>query len=415
MDKEFDEIDNIIFDYFSNKEIPEIVENGIASAMYERYDENKILSLIKKIGVTIISILTISCGIVFAKDIEKFFKNIFSNRQGIETAIENGYILSPDMKYVESNNTKIKIDNILMDDYNLNINFKIQTNESSIDIKEVYLSNMIISDENNNILYCNNEDTFRKFCNENGLSYIVDKYNEHNTNNGENYYIINKENNTIDLIYNLSAIEGNYPKSKRINIYINEIEYNKKEKVEGDWLMKIEIPEKFYNREAVEYKEKNNNNSKIKVLNASIYNTELKLELEVEDEEQEKLKNIDMLKLRENMQKELEIYNKSEKTEEDLLNNVNHHYIGPATEEYMSTYEKLRQPISNICIENEKGEQFKTTYNTSEDIGVDREYAVNAFKYTKTFDITKYESTNKLKVYFKYKGEDVIIELERNN
>lgn len=410
MDREYDEIDNMFFEYFSNKEIPRVVENHIATAMY-RINDNKLNEFIKKVAIVVVSIITVCGGLVFAKDI---IKNIFANRQGINTAIENGYILSPNMEYVESNNTKIKINDILVDDYNLNINFSVKTNGNVKDIEDVYFSSMIITDENNNILYCNNKEIFDKFCRENGLDYKYDEFNDGYVNSGLNYYMKDRniEENSIVITYNLAAYNVFYPRSKNINIWINEIEDNKKEKMKGDWKMKVNVSEKFYNREEVKYKEKNKNDSKINIISAVVYDTELKLQLEIEEENQGELKNINMRKLRDEMQKELEEHNRTEKKIDNLINNEKHYYIGPATEKYMETYERIYEPITNIYIENEKGEKFYQTNNTSEDIITSRDYERKILKYSNEFDITKYKLTDILKIHFVYDKEEKVIEIE---
>lgn len=417
MENEYDEIDKMFLDYFSNKEIPDVIENGIATAMYEKYNGNKYYQLIKKIIITIISIITIGGGIVFAKEIEKWVKNIFGIREGIETAIENGYILNPEMEYVESNGIAIKVDNIIIDDYNLNINFNIKNNKNIKDVENIFFSSVLMYDENNNILYCNSEKLFNNFCKENNLPYIINQFNENNINNALNYYINerNLENNEISLIYNLSAYENSYPNSNKLYIYVDEIEYKNDEnnRVKGEWKMSIEISDKFYNREGIEYQQVYSNDSNIKIIKAVAFDTEFKLDLEVEDDEQENLKNIDFIELREEMHKELEEYNKINKKEEDLLSNKENFYIGPATERYIETYEKIYQPIKDIYIENEKKERFYLTKNTIEDIKIDRNYDEQKFACYNTFDITKYDITNKMEIHFKYKNKENIIKILR--
>lgn len=417
MENEYDEIDKMFFEYFSNKEIPNIIENGIATAMYKKYSENKYYELIKKIVIAIISIITIGGGIVFAKDIEKWVKNIFGVRKGIETAIENGYILNPEMEYVESNGIAIKVDNIIIDNYNLNINFNIKSNENIKNVDNIFLRSVLIYDENNNILYCNSEKLFNSFCKEKNLTYIMNNVNANNINNGENYYISEKnlENNEISLVYNFTAYDNSYPNSNKLYICIDEIEYQNEvnENVRGNWKMSIEVEEKFYNREGIEYEQVYSNDSNIKVKKAIAYNTGLKLELEIEDKEQQELKDINMAVLREEMHKELEEYDKSNKEKDNLLSDKENFYIGPATKKYMETYEKLHKPIKEIYIENEKRERFYLTKDTSENASIYRNYDSNIVGFSDTFDITRYNVTNKLKIYFIYENEGKVIEIEK--
>ena len=71
-------------------------------------------------------------GVVFAKNIKSFVKNfmvnIFGNtNEGVSTAIENNYNVEIDMDYVEVNNVKSKIEQIILDDFNLLIFFMLAT------------------------------------------------------------------------------------------------------------------------------------------------------------------------------------------------------------------------------------------------------------------------------------------------
>ncbi len=67
MDNNYDEIDNFFFQYFKDyQKIPNIITNGIESAMYNRKNQYGILTLIKKVIISIVSILTLASGIAFA-------------------------------------------------------------------------------------------------------------------------------------------------------------------------------------------------------------------------------------------------------------------------------------------------------------------------------------------------------------
>lgn len=71
------------------------------------------------------------------------------------------------------------------------------------------------------------------------------------------------ENDILCLTYNIysGGLENNYPKSKNLKYKFHEIalieneEQNSAKKVlEGDWEINIEVPEKMYNRQAINYK-----------------------------------------------------------------------------------------------------------------------------------------------------------------
>ncbi len=396
MDKHGDEIDDIIFQYFnSNKEIPIEIENGIKNAIYnKRKNRIKIIEFIKKVIVTIIGLLTVTSGIVFAKEIGEFIGNIFNTRKGISTAINNGYIENPNMKYVKSNDISLKVNNMLMDDYNLNIKFELNLGRNDIRIEQIQnvsISQIIIYDENNDVLYCNREQLIEELVKEKKINLQMDKFNEKNINSGVNYYISEKivDNNKLSIVYNLSSYNSTYPRSKKLYIKVAEITFETdKEKIytKGQWFMELDVPDKFYNREAIMYRQESSNDEKIEITKAIVYDTGLKFELKVE--EHQNIKNEDSSTLWEEMDKEfLEYQNKENLTEDELCKDGKHHYIGPATKEFMKGYNELYEVFTDMYIENEKGERFYITESTSEDGVIDRTSNENYFTYSDIFDM----------------------------
>lgn len=421
MDNNYDEIDNLFSRYFeNNQEVPNVITNGIKTAMSTHKNKYDLISLIEKIIITIVSILTVTGGIVFAKEIGEFIGNIFNTRKGISTAINNGYIESPNMKYVESNDINVKVKNILMDDYNFNINFELNLNINDVSMEQIQninISQIIIYDENNNILYCNSQQLFDGLVKDKRINLQMDKFNEKKINSGVNYYISEKEvdNNKLNIVYNLSSYDSTYPRSKKIYINIAEITVETaKEKMytNGQWFMELDIPDKFYNREAIIYRQKSSNDEKIEVTKAIVYDTGLKFELKIK--EHQNIENGNSSTLWEEMDKEfLEYQNKENLTENRLCTEGKHHYIGSATEEFMTGYNQLYKVFTDIYIENEKGQRFYITESTSEDGIIDRTSNENYFTYSDTFDITKYDITENLKIHFKYKNENKIIEIKK--
>lgn len=67
MNNGYDKIDNLFFQYFeNNQEVPNIITNGIETAMYNKKHKYEMIELIKKIIITIVSFLTVTSGIAFA-------------------------------------------------------------------------------------------------------------------------------------------------------------------------------------------------------------------------------------------------------------------------------------------------------------------------------------------------------------
>ena len=84
-------------------------------------------SIFKSIAVACCMVLSIT-GVVFAKDIGNFVSNFFggSASDGVQTAVDNGYLKEVEPKYVESEGIEFAVDSFLIDDYNLDINFKMK-------------------------------------------------------------------------------------------------------------------------------------------------------------------------------------------------------------------------------------------------------------------------------------------------
>ena len=286
MENNYDEIDNLLIEYFNNnQEVPIIVTNGIETALYTERKRYNLMELIKKIIITIVSFFTVASGIVFAKDISNIIKNFFNDSKGLDTAIENGYI-QQNFENTVSNQTDITLKNFLMDDFNLSFTFEMKFNES-IDINSINritLPNLIITDEQKRIIYCIDESTFKEYCQKNNLDYTWDEFNDNHLRSGANWYIKNKlvDSNSVELIYNLYA--NKYPKSKCLNLDFSTInlmnsssDNSIKYTINGNWNLELEVPEKFYNRESVIYTVKECNDSTLNITDASLYDTCFKL------------------------------------------------------------------------------------------------------------------------------------------
>ena len=135
-------------------------------------------------------------GANYEKIMEKFERGLGN---GIDKAVDNGYIQTPNMNYIESEtvtsnensgvviegvkiDTKIK--DFLMDDLNISTQFEIKINED-IDsvinlnnLKSIDLKDLIVTDENKKILFCMDRQIFGEYCKENNLSYEFTEFNE---------------------------------------------------------------------------------------------------------------------------------------------------------------------------------------------------------------------------------------------
>lgn len=391
MNDNYDDIDNLLFDYFKyNEYVPNIITNGIENAINNKNKKYKVILLIKKFIITMIGILTITGGIVFAKDIKIFvntlIENIYGNyNNGITTAINNGYSQDIDMKYIESNNIKVKVNQITMDDYNLGIIFNIEIEQSGFfkDLYNVQFKNLLIMDENNNVIFAEyeNQEEFVKYCDENNLD--KGTYGIGYANCGANGSILNIQNNNI--VYSFYTTSEKFPQSKKLTIKFDKIyllnnkifdEVNNKKvdnhiaTIDGNWNIDIDLGKMSSDRDSIDYIATNINDNNTTVTKASLSMTNMKLEL---------ITNSDKIAFK-------KLQERRNMSVRDMI------------------------PFSDIYIETSNGNKFfqsnsgSNGYDTLDD---------GKIRYYTTFDYTYFDKTENIKIVLPTnKGENLIIELK---
>lgn len=289
-------VDSIMQSYFDKYDdcmaVPMELSRKIENINFDKINTKKLnlIQLIKRIIIAILSLLMATGGFAFAKKYLFENKSKYNLGKGIDTAVEYGYIREPNLDSQVSetvspdiviNDAKltISINDFLMDDQNISSTFKLEFDEGLLEninlenIKSIELRDLLVTDENNNILYCLDEERFSNFCKENSLNY--DYYNS-----GVNIILDGQETrNSINLIYNICAdnLDKEYPKSKEINyifskLILYENEFKKIVELNGNWSFKVDIPEIMYNRSDVNY-EVVNCPDNIKVTKASASET----------------------------------------------------------------------------------------------------------------------------------------------
>lgn len=384
-------------------ELPSDYKYIIRHTLRKRSDVKMKKNKIMKILATGCACVVITTSLVYAKDISNVIKNFFNHNKGMDVAIQEGYIDEPEMEYVNSTkteisttNTAIKVKNMLMDDHNLSFTFSIKIDDD-IDISKIHdiaFPNMIITDENNKIIYCENREVFDKYCEKNNLQYEYLNFNENYINNGTNYYIKSKslESHTLDVVYNFYTTVYSYPKSKKLYINLTQINISESERLEGEelvlngnWNIEFDVSEKFYNRESFVYTVTNCSDDSIDITEACTYETGMTYEFTSKDKP---------------------IYDENDEYE------VKMQKIDDFLDKNIVDY------VDDEYIENENGEIFKPINDNNESSGTI--YGISGdFKHWQTFDLTKNKATDKLKIHFKLtlqgKTRDVVIELERKS
>lgn len=337
----------------------------------------------KRIIATACAGIILISGVVFATDIGTFIKNFFgaNSSDGVDTAINNGYVSNVNTEYKNADGIEIQVESVLIDDFNFDMNFNVKVN-GNYDIDEfehLDFEDLRIVDEEKNIVF----DTHTS------MEGKTEEELENEKHYMGSYSFLPMKINDNEFKVSLSAT-GNpkaFPKSKKLIIDLTKIttyKYENEEKIckgyKGNWHFEVDVPEEFYNRTTNIYRATKCNESGIDLnsITASVSNTAFKISIP-----------------------------------EIKTNKINY----KALKEYdgVSIYNMIA--LQNEYIETSDGRKFETAQRSDGDGGyslpTDEEKIIN---YSQTFNLTKYDSTDKVNVHiFTNKGEEIVIELEKQN
>lgn len=359
----------------------ETIQNALKNEKYNSYYK------FKKVACLLILIFFVSA--IFRKEIFAYIDSIMKkySNTGVQEAIDNGYIQYSNKDKAEENGIVVSIKEILMDDYNLSILFDLYSpninNTSKYD--KIILSNLLIEDEENNVIIANLE----------GTEKYEKLYKEKNiTNMNKNISYADSINSKVltnydkNVEYMLIASSDNFPRSKKLYISFDKIIYisneNNEEKIiEGDWKLTINLSDKICNRETLVYNVKSCSKQGIIVTMANVSNTAMKLRFTTRWGNP--------------------VYNEND-SEEDKQKKIK--------EFFDNTHSVDNILIKGEYVENSNGEKFYPLQSGDGDGGYNQMFN-GMLNYWQTFDLTKYNATETLKVVMQTKdGEEIIIELE---
>lgn len=422
----------------NSKELFEELQGNIAVSNFEEEytlkEKNywRVYEMKKRIIAISMGAIMLASGVAFGFHGEEILSYMKGLGNGIDTAANNGYIEKTDMETmqqdttVENNiidNVKVgaKIDDFIMDDYNLSVKFDFEFDEN-IDkiinlenIKNIELSDLCVLDENNTMLYSAS-------------------FNENATNSGLNSFIkVNsKELRKIELQYNMYA--DKYPKSRKLSFNFSKIEFqemdkNKKTVLSGNWNINIDVPEKFYNRSEAYYKVVSSTNDNFNIYSAKLTDTGLEFGMTIKDEHKptypEAVKN-----KRKNIIEQYGILNEdglyTSESQKIMSQKINELSVTSPYKELLEEYEKKDTPIlsrgltldvksdiENGCyVMNNKGEKFECTMSPSRKCNYN---FIDGDKYDfyETYSMTKYDATNDITMVVNYRGTLEYIKLQK--
>lgn len=214
--------------------------------------------------------LVLMSGIVFAKDIEKIVRNLFSNsNEAINQAVENGYVQSVEKNYVYDKGIGVKVDNLVLDELNLNISFKFESQNENV--KSIRCNKFIISTDTGEKIY----DSDQQY-----VADIKDVGTAKSVNWMNSPEKIN-DNTFVDSILFTLGERSNKEKNIlyfKIQSFDMVYEDDTREEVYGEWNFDIEITEKMRQSQSIKYKFKVPNKY-IENCKATLYPTGLEVEI----------------------------------------------------------------------------------------------------------------------------------------
>lgn len=406
--------------------------------------------------------LILVTGIVFAKEIKQYIHkqfNYFGTDDGIDVAIENGYVAEPealvtqeipliqDGKTVDTQNLDISVESFVMTDESLNLelHFEFDNNINNyVDLgKEINgfvnyegshaieLADLFIIDENNNVIFnqyrnYQNNKLFVDYCNNNNISIEDIPF----INNGyyqalAREYFFNENTLGVDYVINMGSTPG-LPKSKELHIYFSEIRLipdstnpnGKEASMHGNWEYHLEIPDIMSNRTSGSYKVINCSHPDFTVYETELTETKFKIGIEVQNitepvypealskhEEVIRQANNGKLSWRYGSREDIVRFYDSEEYADMHINYRNEYELFGDT---INLWFPWQEPREACYVINENDEKFRLKQTEPNPFKEN-----NIYIYTAECDMTKYNATDKITLSLPFKDEVVTIELEK--
>ncbi len=271
------ELDNLIKNIYSKQisEPPEF-EMAIRNAFK---DKKKIFikQKIMKLATVMCSFVVILSGIVYAKDIEKYFKSLFTNStESIDSAVENGYFQAIDMDFIYDNDIGIKVDNLVLDDLNLDISFCYTT--SNKNIKSICLEQYKIFGDNEELIYEYNRDKASV-----GLANYVNRAEKHEFDESILFGLRRGEYNFNKIYFEINSLTVSYIDNNR-------------EIIKGKWNFDIKLSNQMKKNSSIYYALEEENEY-VKSCTGILSETGLLINLELKNPIEKINKHIDICEL----------------------------------------------------------------------------------------------------------------------
>lgn len=416
------------------------------SELIEESEKNiyKKQSFINKKVIAACACIILTSGIVFAKDIEDFIKDKFKLGKGIQTAIDNGYIehieedymyqtasIQIDNNVIDSCEIGLKINDFLVTDTNLSIEFEAKFDNKINKYKDfsikkfnntdfesfgyIELQDLLIFNDKNELLYSTSN-----------LSSMIENNSTNNSISFANSSIleIDEKNNVIKFIYNIGI--NNLSPSDYISIKFNNFAFinkplpnnNKSIVLKSNWEFKLTVPEFMYNNDVVSYKVTNCKNKDFEIYEAKATDTGFEIGIIVSNVEKPTMPQ----KLEEKYSELVEQAKLEITTRENFIKLFGDEEYANMYEDYMNKLKPIstngyRYNWGNMTggcyVLNSNGNNFKCAINNINRKAEAQFIEGSKYKYYNTFEMTKYDITDKIIFIVDFYGKPVEIELEK--
>lgn len=390
--------------YKDTEQIYSDVKRKISISNYVKEEEINMIknkkSIFKSVAIACCAVFSIT-GVAFAKDIGSFVSNLFGyTSEGVNTAVQNGYVAIVNTDYQESNDISISVNSFLLDDDNFDITFDVKLGEKhkefltnyEVEYSNIDLKDLKIVNENGKIIFATFQSNFeerQRIAKEKGCEPSeVEECDSYD--GGYSGYCDKIGENEFKYNITTNQILESFPIANKLIITINKVQiYNSREYgsrggllpdddncFTGEWKFELDVPENMINsRNIIMYKFKSCNDKNTKVdSTATLSNTAFKIS--IPETSTDKI-DYDLLKA------------KPTKNVSDII------------------------ALGKAYVETSDGKTFEAS-------GIDGRYSEKADEhkienYSQTFNLTKYDATDELKVHiFTNVGKEIIIEYVRS-
>lgn len=436
-DKELEKIKNLTREKIAVSKFQE--EN------FMKKDEKKNKMFLFRTITTIAACIMFFSIALFSRKISDKLYAIYNKNSIVEIAISNAHNAKFDSDYDASESEiinlndenskfsqdaiKFKVDEITMDDTSIDITFDIDCLEDiTKDIKEdeeiqIEIADISITDENGNILYCQDKDKIYELLQidiksgDGYAEYMNDSYLENekffSSNLSSSYvcgYTKNDNGSSMKLVYSITFFEQNkyFPRSQKLNINFSNIKISSNEanwNLEGLWNIDLELPENVYSRQRTIYKEVGEEDTENKVLTFSVLSTWTEATLQLKASETAKGTGSPQL----NLINAIEIGNPTTQIRDYFVDEL------MSSEEYKKYEEDLLKSylIEDAYIEDEDGNKYGLTEegfsNAGGDITDEGYYIPKLILNFKDTDMTE-----SLKLHITYLDNEFVFDLVKD-